>query len=176
MTNDINDKIFCVISDNASHMVKTFSFPVPGYSDSDEQFWLDNDTIEDYCDPEESESENPFPKHKRCYAHSLQLVIKDAFEECGQTIQKVIAKISKVVSHVRKSVFSSEVLEDENRLQACNATRWNSQMHMIRSMVNIPDEKFEKLECASITAYDKKVLCEICKINKPFEDATLLVQ
>jgi hypothetical protein len=176
MTNDINDKIFCVISDNASHMVKTFSFPVPGYSDSDEQFWLYNDTIEDYCDLEESESENPFPKHKRCYAHSLQLVIKDAFEECGQTIQKVIAKISKVVSHVRKSVFSSEVLEDENRLQACNATRWNSQMHMIRSMVNIPDEKFEKLECASITAYDKKVLCEICKINKPFEDATLLVQ
>ena len=37
-------------------------------------------------------------------------------------------------------------------------------------------KKLEKLECASITAYDKKVLCEICKILKPFEDATLLVQ
>jgi len=50
-------------------------------------------------------------------------------------------------------------------------------MHMIRSIFNIPDEKFEKLECASITAYDKKVLpCEICKILKPFEDTTLLVQ
>jgi cell shape-determining protein MreC len=46
----------------------------------------------------------------------LQLVIKDAFEECGQPIQKVIAKVSEVVSHVRKSVFASEVLEDENRL------------------------------------------------------------
>ena len=47
---------------------------------------------------------------------------------------------------------------------------------MIRSIFNIPDEKFEKLECASITAYDKKVLYGICKILKPFEDAILLVQ
>ena len=173
---DINDNICCVISDNASNMVKAFSFPVSGYTDSDEQFWLNNDTIEDYCDPEESESQNPFPKHKRCYAHSLLLVIKDAFEECGQTIQKVIANVSKVVSHVRKSVCASEVLEDENRHQVCNATRWISQMHMIRSILNSPDDKFEKPECASITAYDKKVLCEICTILKPFEYATLLVQ
>ena len=49
-------------------------------------------------------------------------------------------------------------------------------MHMIRSILNIADDKLEKPECASITAYDKKVLCEICKILKPFEDATLLVQ
>lgn len=83
-------------------MLKAFSNPDPGYIDSDEQFCLNNDTIDDDCGPEESESVNLFPQHKRCYAHNLQLVIKAAFEESGQTIQKVIAKVSKVVSHVRK--------------------------------------------------------------------------
>ncbi|CAC5391360.1 unnamed protein product [Mytilus coruscus] len=173
---DINDKIFCVISDNASNMVKAFNFSVPGYTEPDDQNCLNEDNLDDDFEQGTIEIENPFPQHKRCYAHSLQLVIKDAFEECGQTIQKVIAKVSKIVSHVRKSIFASEFLDDEKRLQASNATRWNSQMHMIRSILEIPEEKLDKLDCANITAYDRKVLIEICKILKPFDDATLLVQ
>ncbi|CAC5410303.1 unnamed protein product [Mytilus coruscus] len=164
---DINDKIFCVISDNASNLVKAFNFSVPGYTEDNVDGDFEQGTIE---------TENPFPQHKRCYAHSLQLVLKDVFEECGQTIQKVIAKVSKIVSHVRKSIFTSEFLEDEKRLQAINATRWNTQMHMIRSILEILETKLDKLDCANITAYDRKVLIKICKILKPFEDATFLVQ
>jgi len=104
---DINDKIFCVISDNASNMVKAFNFPIPGYDDPNKQVDLNDDDL----DEELTEIENPFPQHKRCYAHSLQLVIKDSFVECGQSIQKVIAKVSKIVSHVRKSILASAMLQ-----------------------------------------------------------------
>lgn len=173
---DISDKIFCVISDNASNMVKAFDFPMPGYIECDDQEQSLDEAMDDSNDTDDNKFEYPFPQHKRCYAHSLQLVIRDAFEECGQNIQKIISKVSKVVSFVRKSVIASEILEEEKRLQACNATRWNSQMHMIRSILNVPSDKLDKLDCASITAYDRKVLSEISTILKPFEDATVLVQ
>ena len=37
-------------------------------------------------------------------------------------------------------------------------------------------KNLKNLNVQALTAYDKKVLCGICKILKPFEDATLLVQ
>lgn len=85
-----------ISSDNASNMVRVFNFPIPRYDDPNEQVDLNNDDL----DEELTEIENPFPQHKRCYAHSLQLVIKDSFVECGKSIQKVIAKVSIMVSHV----------------------------------------------------------------------------
>jgi len=48
---------------------------------------------------------------------------------------------------------------------------------MIRSVLNIPEQKLNQIDCPiSISAYDRKVLTELCKILKPLEDATLLVQ
>lgn len=47
---------------------------------------------------------------------------------------------------------------------------------MIQSVLNIPERKMEKLDCPEIPSYDRKVLSDVTKILKPFEDATLLLQ
>lgn len=99
-------------SDNASNSVKAFNFLVPGYTEPDDQNCLNEDNLDGDIKLETIEIENPFLKHKRCYAHSSKLVIKDAFQECGQTFQNVIAKVSKFVYHILKSIFASEFLEE----------------------------------------------------------------
>lgn len=47
---------------------------------------------------------------------------------------------------------------------------------MIQSVLNIPEQKMEKIDCPGISSYVRKVLLEVTKILKPFEDATLLLQ
>ncbi|XP_053385865.1 zinc finger BED domain-containing protein 4-like [Mercenaria mercenaria] len=195
---DINDKIFCVISDNASNMIKAFKCPIPGFSsprksskddecdDDDDESCDDNDSDHDSCHEREVVSskaslvkniESTFPQHKRCYAHSLQLVTKDGLNECGANFKKVIAKVSKIVARVRNSVHASEILEDEKRLQAANATRLNSQLTMIHSVMAVPEEKLCELGLAvQLSAYDRKILNELSSILEPFEKATIMLQ
>lgn len=49
-------------------------------------------------------------QHVPCFAHVLQLVIKDGFKQAA-SINKALYKASSIVSHVRKSIHSSEILE-----------------------------------------------------------------
>lgn len=159
----INKKIFCIISDNATNRVKAFNFGVPEFAslvvrDNEEELFTDRD-VEDTGD----EEEHTIPSHKRCYAHCLQLVIKDAFDKSDNSLRKIIVKMSKLVSHVRKSIHASVLLEEEKRVQASNATRWNSQLHMIQSVLNIPEQKMEKIDCQGIFSYNRKVLLEVTK-------------
>jgi thiamine phosphate synthase YjbQ (UPF0047 family) len=87
------------------------------------------------------------PQHVRCYAHSLQLVVKDGLKECNSHLKQVVTKVSHIVNYVRKSVNASEILEDYSRLQAANVTRWNSQLYMLRSILNVPEDERNKTEC-----------------------------
>ena len=71
-------------------------------------------------------------EHDPCFAHTIQPVVKDGLKDAGP-LSKVLGKVSSLVSHVRRSCLATELLEDENRLQPSNATRWNSQIVMIKS-------------------------------------------
>lgn len=66
------------------------------------------------------------PKHVRCFAHTLQIVIKDWPKECNYHLKQVVLKASKIENFVRKSVIASEILKEYNRLQAEKVTHWNS--------------------------------------------------
>ena len=96
-------------------------------------------------------------EHIPCFAHTLQLVIKDGFKQdaCNN---KVLSKASAIVSHVRTSIHSSEILESEKCLKAANVTRWNSQLAMIRTILRVTEEKLELLKTHQLTVYDRKVL------------------
>ena len=65
------------------------------------------------------------PKHHGCFAHVLQLVVKDGMKECGH-LGKIISKASAIVAHVNRSAYATELLENFNKLQSANITRWNS--------------------------------------------------
>ena len=70
-------------------------------------------------------------EHHACFAHMLQLVMKDGMKKVGQ-INNVLKRCSNLVAFVQKSTIATDLLEGENRLQAENATRWNLQVTMIK--------------------------------------------
>jgi hypothetical protein len=52
-------------------------------------------------------------------------------------MKRVLAKASRLVSYVRHSTIASDLFEGENRLQAADVTRWNSQLTMLKSLVRV---------------------------------------
>ena len=50
--------------------------------------------------------------HHGCFAHILQLVVKDGFKSTTQ-IKRIINKCSKILAHVRRSTVARDTLENE---------------------------------------------------------------
>ena len=115
-------------------------------------------------------------EHDPCFAHTIQLVVKDGLKDAGQ-LNKVLGKVSNLVAHVRRSCVATKALEAENRLQACNATRWNSQIVMIKSVLNISDDKLAKVESLhQLSTHDRILLKDMVDILAPFQQATDFAQ
>ena len=93
-----------------------------------------------------------------------------------RTWRMSLRKLPTLWAIVRKSIHASDILEGEKWLQAANATRWNSQLRMIRSVLAAPEEKLKQLDVQQLTAYERKLLQELCTVLSPFETATDMVQ
>ena len=171
-TFEITSKVKHIITDHAANMLKAFN--LPGFtqeSEEEDDFGDDEDVnIDEHVT---REVVNTLPaKHHGCFAHSLQLVIKDGFKNASQ-ISRVISKCSKIVSHVRKSTIATEILDDQKKLEIANATRWNSQLKMIRSILAVDQEKLDSISDApKLTTYERKNLADLIEILTPFEEAT----
>ena len=111
-----------------------------------------------------------------CFAHTFQLVVKDGLKSADQ-LTKVLCKTSTIVSSVCKSTHATDILEGEHRLQTANATSWNSQLTMIRSVLRVSEEKRDSLDLPTkLTQYDRNILTEACDILACFKEVTDLVQ
>ena len=136
----------------------------------------DADDDDDEGDDSGDDSDALESGHNACFAHTLQLVIKDGLKEAG-AIKKVLAKAANIVSHVRKSQVATELLESERRLQCQNATRWNSEVTSIKSILRVPEDKLRSRDSApQLSAYDRKILQDMVTILQHFQEATNLVQ
>ncbi|CAC5403295.1 unnamed protein product [Mytilus coruscus] len=180
---EISEKVRNVVTDNAANMKKAFNFSLPGFPDT----LIDEKSENESGDESDSESEiddfnvelpdDNFPTLGHCFAHTLQLVVKDGLKDTSNSLKTVISKAANIVKFVRKSVNASDILENEKRLQSENATLWNSQIIMIRSILAVPEEKLAKTGASvQLSLYERKLLKELCSILKPFEDATIMVQ
>lgn len=172
----LDGKVTNIITDNASNMIKAFR--LPGFDVELENEESDSDDDDDVEDDENeilaanlSECMVYLPQHDSCFAHTIQLVVKDGFKN-AKAINKVLAKAASIVSYVRKSVNASEILEGERRLQAKVATRWNSELKSIRSLMRVPVEKLQLLDCQQLNSYDRLLLNDLIEILTPFEEAT----
>lgn len=173
---DITDKIKHIVTDNASNVKKAF-LTLPGFEQEQASDNEDNvpayDETEDYevVEIEPDELSELATEHHACFAHTLQLVVKDGLNKAGQ-IENTIKKCSKMVSFLRKSTIAADVLNGEKRPEACNATRWNLQLKMIRSVLTISEEKLAQVEgVPCLTAHDRNILYDIIEILTPFEEA-----
>lgn len=160
---DLGAKIGTIVTDNASKMVAAFNLPgfpmakTPASPDSESEGEEEDLTAEPETDPDMYEV---LPAERTpCFAHTLQLVVKDGLKEAGQ-VNRVIGKTAKLVSFIHKSTcLATDILEGERHVETDCQTRWNSQVKMIRSMLRLPEDKLNKIEGASsLGAYDRNVL------------------
>ena len=113
------------------------------------------------------------PGHFGCFCHTIQLIVKDALKEAA-AINKVIAKMSRLVKHVRHSTIASELLEDDYKLVTACAPRWNTQLAMLRSVLKLKSSSLDKLDSEiRPTKYELKLMSEVTDMLSPFETATL---
>jgi hypothetical protein len=92
-------------------------------------------------------------------------------------MKNVIAKVWNLVSHVRQSTSATDLFDGCTKLQAANKTRWNSQLKMLRSVLKVPQDVLNSLAySAKPTAYEMKLVSELCEVLLPFEEATDAIQ
>jgi len=176
-------KVNHIITDSASNVKKAF-LTLPGYEDVEEDHTT-SDVSEakesERCDSannslDESDESQVLAEHHACFAHVLQLEVKDGMAKAGQ-INVVIKRCSSLVSFVHRSTVVVYVLKDETRLQANNATRWNSQLKMIQSVLVVSDSVLSQVEKSpKLTTYEKNLLQDMVDTLTPFEEATEFVQ
>ena len=181
----ISTKVRHIITDSGANIKKAFrSLALPGY-DQDMQ----SDSEDEECEVTDEEDidgslssvhnsleSGAMIEYQACFAHTLQLVVKDGLAKVGQ-IGAVIKKCSNLVSFVRKSTVAADVLQHEKRLQTSNTTRWNSQLKMIGSVLLVPESKLAEVdEAPKLTSHERNVLRDIVEILTPFEEATDFVQ
>ena len=141
----ITNKVDRVITDNPCNMKRAFH--LLDISDSENQD--NNDVNEDYDDEEEFltietdelsikiDLQPLVIRPHSCLDHTLQLVVKDGLKNATQ-IQQNWVKFQ-IVPHVRHSSQACDLFENDPKLQMANVNRWNSQLTMIKSLLNVPD-------------------------------------
>ena len=81
------------------------------------------------------------------------------------------------MSHVRHSSQACALLEKDLKLQMANATRWNSQIRMIKSLFLVSDSNMQMLEYdGKLNVHEINVTKDLLEILTPFKSATDLTQ
>ncbi len=179
----LQDKISKVVTDNASNMLKAFNITIFDDSKSDESDSDHSDDSDaDFCNDDIDEDNIVFeipdiPHRISCFAHTLQLTVKDGLQSSKQ-IQSLLAKVGKIVNHVKKSTVATEKLEhiNEKGMIAKNDTRWNSQLKMIRRIMELDLTGVVEKKELHLSSHEKTVLRSFVCIFEPFETATDLLQ
>ena len=170
---NISGKVKNIITDNASNMKKAFRLLETQVDEDDNEDEEGDDTLQPV---ELTEELDLLPTHHPCFSHMIQLVVKDGLDNADQ-VKRVLGKITRLVSHVHHSTKASDVFEDDLKLQMANATRWNSQLTMIKSLLRVSNSTMEKLDYnGKLNAYEINIAKDLVEILTPFKWLTDLSQ
>lgn len=142
----IKHKIDYIICDNASNMRKAFTVCFPSATSSeDDDDDLENselweDLSEEYQDEMETIHSSCRQQRLQCFAHSLQLVVRDGLKET-KVLNSAMAKVTKFCSLLHSTCGLKEAFEAEygaNRsIPSAVSTRWNSTLRLVESVTNL---------------------------------------
>ncbi|CAF0834838.1 unnamed protein product [Brachionus calyciflorus] len=165
----IDNKVFKILSDGASNMVKAFdSDHISEYVDtflelcdlSEDEDKIDKDNIEESDDLIDNSEESGYVctntiaidlcrelnevERLNCTAHMLQLAIKDSLSfDCAEHF---IQKISQIVNKGRHScIVMDNLREVKKNLKAKNNTRWNSIYYMLKSFSQLTNSEIDSI-------------------------------
>ncbi|XP_042236493.1 E3 SUMO-protein ligase ZBED1-like [Homarus americanus] len=171
---DVAGKVSAIVTDSAANMVKAFTlFPVKQHDeDEDDQFEDSDLTPTDY----NTKYDHLPPDRSPCFAHTVQLVVKDGMEHDGQ-VKHVLTKVSKLVNFCMRSTVATEVLSPQLNLQMATCTRWNSQLTMMRSVLRVSPQVWDNLDTPyKLNQYELNTVKELCDILEPFKYVTDQIQ
>lgn len=203
---NISEKVYRIITDNASNMVKAYRFGLTVLSDGksnqslhvdDEECLSDNENVHDddlytqnhlvLTDPIDENGNNSSQIQNTrfrlsCFAHSLQLAIRDGLTDIP-ILSKTLLKCNKISNKSHKSTKIADLLDDvDKKLKRSNVTRWNSEYLMIKSVLHLGKETIEEItktiddDDLVFTNNDFSVLRELIDILEPFADITISCQ
>uniref|UniRef100_A0A3B5PR42 HAT C-terminal dimerisation domain-containing protein n=1 Tax=Xiphophorus maculatus TaxID=8083 RepID=A0A3B5PR42_XIPMA len=187
---NIKDKLDYIISDNAANMRKAFTvcFPTDQGEEPDDNHRLDDPELWHDLPLEDQETVGASlgKKHRlQCFAHTLQLVVRDGLTET-KVASPALSKLSKLSSLLHTSTTLKDVFEAEfgerKSIPASVITRWNSTVRQVKAVLQCEHLKLcAILEKAGhkkllFTIREWNLLKEMVDILKPFEEATDLTQ
>lgn len=171
-------KIFSnTVTDNASNIVKSFTFPgfqsfhqsdSESESDSDSETDLENDDTASGSEPSEEEPFRHLPPHDSCYAYTLQLIVNDGMKEIG-SIHSLMSKVSALVYTLvseRMQLISFGI----NGGYRHQVPQDRIQKLMIRSVLQIHQNKLDQLdfgEVHKLSLDERNCLQDLCDIFVP---------
>lgn len=121
-------------------------------------------------------------KHIPCFAHTLNLVVKDAINNAGN-FKDILVKVRSIVQYFRQSGPAADELhkvQPQNKILKLKQdveTRWNSSYLMLARYIEIQDYvnlALSHLNDAppSVTGAEKEIIEDALKILKPFFSIT----
>jgi len=181
----IQDKIRSIITDNAANM-KEAMFVFLESGDSSDATLDDPSLWEDEPETEVVEVLGGKAEHLACFAHTLQLVVRDGLASISGVHRGVISKCCKLASLTHqsplfKSTFES-VMGTGRSVPAANDTRWNSTYRQLEAIAGLDmgllSSVLQQTHHENITMSAKELghLREIIDVLGPFAEATDLCQ
>jgi hypothetical protein len=151
-------------------------------------------SMDEYSDPtlwEDMETDEVeialqfLPVRMSCFAHSLQLVVRDGLSSISM-IRSSLSKCSKLANLVHQSALFRSVFEAElgmgKSIPATNETRWNSTYRQLIAIVELDQAKLGTVlrqsnhENLILSAKEIQQLRELISILEQFADATDITQ
>lgn len=185
--NNLRDKIRCVVSDNASNMRKAMSLILEV---SDTSVLTDGSIDDESLWEEDSESDSVRGfasewEHLPCFAHSLQLVVRDGLTALGGA-RSLLAKCCKLANLLHQSsLFRShyeQAMGNGKIVPSSNDTRWNSTYTQLKAVAELDQVKVNAIlhekshDNLVLSCKELAQLTEIVGILEPFSEATDLTQ
>jgi hypothetical protein len=192
----LRGKLEYVVTDNASNMRKALDIlkevmtvdenkeengevgqPLPADLIDDETLFSDLD------EEDATDVEDVFQSHSverlSCFAHSLQLVVKDGLDNCA-AIRSVIAKSTALANTCHQSAGFKESFEQQfgsNRtIPKANSTKRSSTHHQLSCIAQLDQQQLDDLlrrtghKNLIFTPKDTAILKELVEILQPFSE------